>query len=87
MLLMQQLQLVRPQEERQVSHHPLFVFACIGQDLPFQLSTVYLCTTWQLDPKALALLPGLCIAVSLSLLCKNMVVSRPSLIVAMNAQT
>jgi hypothetical protein len=26
--------------------------------LPFQLSTVYLCTTWRLDPKALALLPS-----------------------------
>jgi hypothetical protein len=40
--------------------------ACIGQELlPFQLSTVYLCTTWRLDPKALASLPGFCIAVSL----------------------
>jgi hypothetical protein len=37
--------------------------ACIGQELPFQLSTVYLCTTW-LDPKALVLLPGFCIAVA-----------------------
>ncbi len=38
--------------------------ACIGQELlPFQLSTVYLCTTWRLDPKAMALLPGFCIAV------------------------
>jgi hypothetical protein len=39
--------------------------ACIGQELPFQLSTVYSCTTWRLDPKALALLPGFCIAVPL----------------------
>ena len=39
--------------------------ACIGQELPFQLSTVYSCTTWRLDPKALALLPGFCIAVHL----------------------
>ena len=38
--------------------------ACIGQELPFQLSTVYSCTTW-LNPKALALLPGSCIAVHL----------------------
>jgi hypothetical protein len=36
----------------------------MDQDLPFQLSTVSLCTTW-LDPKALALLPGFCIAVHL----------------------
>ena len=42
--------------------------ACIVQELPFQLSTVYLCTTWRLDPKALASLPGFCIAVHL-LLC------------------
>jgi hypothetical protein len=41
--------------------------ACIGQELmPFQLSTVYVCTTWRLDPKALAILPGFCIAVGLS---------------------
>ena len=33
------------------------------KDFPFQLSTVYLCNTWRLDPKALALLPGFCIAV------------------------
>jgi hypothetical protein len=39
--------------------------ACTGQELPFQLSTVYSCTTWLLDPKALALLPGFCIVVSL----------------------
>jgi hypothetical protein len=26
---------------------------------------VFLCTTWLLDPKALALLPGFCIAVHL----------------------
>ena len=38
--------------------------ACIGQELlPFQLSTVFLCTTWRLNPKALASLPGFCIAV------------------------
>ena len=35
---------------------------CIGQELPFQLSTVFLGTAW-LDQKALALLPGFCIAV------------------------
>ena len=39
--------------------------ACIGRDLPLQLSTVYVCTTWRLNPKALALLPGFCIAVPL----------------------
>jgi hypothetical protein len=40
--------------------------ACIGRELlPFQLSTVYVCTTWLLDPKALAMLPGFCIAVHL----------------------
>jgi hypothetical protein len=38
--------------------------ACIGRELlPFQLSTVFLCTTWRLNPKALASLPGFCIAV------------------------
>jgi hypothetical protein len=38
--------------------------ACIGRELlPFQLSTVDLCTAWRLDPKALVLLPGFCIAV------------------------
>ncbi len=41
-------------------------WACIGQELlPFQLSTVYLCTTWRLNLNALALLPGFCIVVSL----------------------
>jgi len=38
--------------------------ACIGRELlPFQFSTLYLCTTWPLYPKALALSPGFCIAV------------------------
>ncbi len=41
-------------------------WACIGQELlPFQLSTVYVCTTWRLNLKAWALLPGFCIAVPL----------------------
>jgi hypothetical protein len=45
-----------------------------------------LCTTW-LDPKALALLPGFCIAVHLLSVLKAWLGARPRLIVAMDAQT
>jgi hypothetical protein len=45
-----------------------------------------LCTTW-LNPKALALLPGFCIAVHLLSVLKAWLGARPRLIVAMNAKT
>jgi hypothetical protein len=62
--------------------------ACIGWELlPFQLSTVYLCTTWRLDPKALALLPGFRHCCSLAFCAQGMAAARPRLVVALNIQT
>jgi hypothetical protein len=56
----------------------------LAKSYPF--SSQILCTTC-LHPKALALLPGFCIAVPLLSVLTNIAASRTCLIVAMNTQT
>jgi hypothetical protein len=62
---------VHPKAWRSRSH----AFKIVVEEFPERAKTcpssfqLFLCTAWRLDPKALALLPGFCIAVPLLAAC------------------